>query len=191
MLCPVTRMLGSFRVIVLVAIALAAGVLWLIRPEPPMGGDTPEELLAALGRAWREPDRRDDAWVGQRMTHVGRVLWGRVKMDPPPQLPVVTQWAGLCLDGHYEIHHQVADARLVWTFWYEAGAWRFHDIYIFELGGARWDMPLSLVARDPAQAAGRLAVQNPGPPWQVVVGGLELPAASQALPPLRALRLAP
>ncbi len=190
MLHNVTRVTGSFTAAVLLAIAIAAGVLALIRPEPPKGGDTPEELLAALNRVWRDPTRLDDPWVGERMTPVGREIWNRIKADPPPPLPVVTQWAGLCPDGHYEIHHRVAEARIAWTFWYERGAWRFHDVYIFELGGANWNMHLSLVARDPAQAAGRLAVQNPGPPWQVDLGGQILPAASQALPPLRAVRLA-
>ena len=191
-------LLGSFSLGLALAIVLAVVVWGYVRPHlglppPSPGGETPEELLASLRRAWSDAQARQAPWIAPRLTAVGRELWTALAEQPPGEQPLIITWAGQARDGRYEIHHALAQDRpgegIAWIFFFEDDRWKLHDIFIQHLGPVSWDMHLSLAVRNPAEAAGRLAAQNPGTAWEVAVGGQRLPSASVMLPGVRVRQL--
>ncbi len=129
---------------------------------------TPDDLYIAIVAA-AGPDQGDISWTGDHVTPIGKEtlswLLQQKFFESKPKAKILERKDDTGQSGRYEliVQYRYDDGyeKVSIIFFKESGVWKFHDVYLFDMKGARFDMFLSYVVREPIKSRLLFASRNP------------------------------
>lgn len=135
---------------------------------------TPDEVLAQM-RAGIETPSGDISHLNELMTLTGKRVWQWLAAQPWLKDRLESKILERKEEGNrYEIielcHSADGTEKTALIFFSENGQWRFHDVFLFEMRGAVFNLHLSYILNEPIKTRLKLSLQNPQwisppPPW--------------------------